>query len=46
MSPTTARTRNSNSQGRLSLSTDSDKCAMVIFLGGMNKKLVKHVFGL
>jgi len=35
-------------QGRLSLSTDGDKCAMVNFLvvGGMNKKLLKHVFAL
>jgi len=33
------------SQERLSLSTDGDKCAMVNF-GGMNKKLLKHVFAL
>ena len=36
--------------GRLSLSTptDGDKCAMVIFFegGGINKQLLKHVFGL
>ena len=37
----------SDKQGRLSLYTDGDKCAMVnFFLGGMNKKLLKHVFGL
>ena len=33
-------------QGRLSLSTDGDKCAMINFFGGMNKKLLKHVFAL
>ena len=34
-------------QGCLSLSTDGNKCAMVNFFfggGGMNKKLLKHVF--
>ena len=36
------------SQGRLSLSTDGDKYAMVNFFGGggMNKKLLKQVFAL
>ena len=38
--------RCAHAQRRLSLSTDGDKCAMVNFLGGMNKKLVKHVVAL